>query len=107
MPPGINLAIQNYYLDHRAEGMSRDQAVRDVERQRDELAKQTRVFMIMMQMPNDLLLVFLREQGAKDLTALEAWLDIKPPPKNVKLLLAAGTKMQLFHVPVVSTAMRH
>lgn len=105
--PGINVAIQNYYLDHRATGISREQAVVDVERQRDDLAKQNRVFMIMMHMPNDMILVFLREQGAKDLVALEAWLDIAPPANNVKLLLVAGTKMQLFHVPAVSAAMRN
>jgi hypothetical protein len=105
--PGFSMAVQNYYLDHRAEGMSRDEAVRDIERQRDELAKANRVFMIMMQIPNDLILVFLREQGAKDLVALEAWLDIEPPPNKVKLLLIAGTKMQIFHVPIVSAAMRN
>ncbi len=87
------MVIQNYYLDHHAEGMSRDQAVRDIERQRDELAKQNRVFMIMMQIRNDLILVFLREQGAKDLVALEAWLDSEPPPNKVKLLLVVGTKL--------------
>lgn len=99
--PGLSMVIQNYYLDHRAEGMSRDQAVRDVERQRDELAKANRVFMLMMHMPNHLLLLFLREQGTKDLVALEAWLDVEPPPNKVKLLLVAGTKMQIFHVPIV------
>jgi hypothetical protein len=105
--PGFNVAIQNYYIDHRDEGMTQDQAARDVERQRAELAKQKRVFMIMMHLSNDLLMLYMRDLGGQDLDALEDWLDIAPPMNHVKLLLVAGTKMLLLHVPMASTVMRH